>query len=415
MVIRILLMLLCLLLATPLAAEPPGPDVCPAPVEPEAISYQSDTLELELREDGRGPIVIPPFEFRVFSKEDIESLVEMELTIHDPKGKTNTQTFRYSNMHEQCDPHCLPTRDTRCAPRQCRMQRFAPRAQRIDPQIYRPPVPGVWTFVLYRKDNGDRVSVNKTLFKGGGADGEALSSEACEMFPSKLGPYTRTGCERAVVPLGTTTNHWGIKAQYAYGTCRANAFVLPLAHNYRVLFDEGLRTMGTPRDFAEGTAIELPVKNAVGHTWLAHHHLYLVGGPAHLPDYELFVRGFLSAFPDIGGPQRTVPSCAETRDQVDVTVAGISVAEATGNQARFGTYFDGNLAAGATLDFHNQHPLAKAGFRRKEILHSVDGTAVVRRGDVPPALEALSRPGTHEFVVSRARLEASRCLRITVK
>jgi hypothetical protein len=384
---------------------------CSARPETRHPSYTSADLILEIRDRASdlAGFPMPPFEIEVMTASDVSSPVQMELTIHDPAGRTHVQRFTFVNMRQQCGPICDPVAGgPQCPPPRCGMERFRPPAQRIDPAIYRGSSPGTWTYVLHRLDTDDRVSVSRDLFEG-----PVLEDEACEAFPLELGGFSRTGCRRGVVPMGVTTSYWGLKAQYVRGGCRANAFVLPIDHQVRTLLDEGPYEAAPLRTFPEGTVHEAHVGGVTAHAWLAHHHLYILVGSDDLPGYEEIVRDMLGVFPVVDGPVREVPSCVETGAIMDRTVSP-STMEALRDQATFHTHFEGNRPSGLWASFHDQHPLALAGLRRHEIIHTVDGVRLTRRRDFEPVLARMTRAGRMELVVSRARVRHARCIRLTI-
>jgi hypothetical protein len=394
--------------------KPGGRDECVLPEEVVHPTYTSDRLVLELRDRSAGlelgGMVIPPFEFEASTKDDVHSGVEMELTIHDPKGRTSVQRFHYSNMREQCDPYCDPVGPINtCGPRRCWMERFRPPAIRIDRAIYAGATPGIWTYVLRRLDTGDRVSVTRRLFES-----EVLTDlEACEALPVELDGFRRTSCRAGVVPLGTSTQYWGIKARYERGGCRVIAFALPMTDAVRTAFDEGPYAAGRPRAFPEGTVREVEVDDVRGRAWLAHHHFYVFGAPKSLAALDGIVRAMLDVFPVVDGPVRAIPACEATGAVTDVAVTP-STMEALRDQSSVLTHFEGNRPSGIRLSFHDRHPLARAGLRRNEILHAVDGRPVRGRREIDPVLERLTKPGALELVVARTRMERARCVRITV-
>lgn len=384
---------------------------CSAPREVEHPTHRSDRLRLEFVEMGEhAGMVIPPFEFEAVVDEDLAGSIDMELTIHDPAGRTHTQRFSHRNMQEVCDPICDPAvGGPPCPPRRCWMQRFRPRPERIDHTFYRSALPGIWTYVLRRLDDGDRVSVSKRLFEG-----EIVEGEECEMLPLALGAYRRESCRRGVVPMGSTTNHWGITARYTNGNCRVNAFALPLDHMIRTAFTESPYAAAGDRELPEGTVKELVLGPVTARAWMAHHHAYIVAARNETPGYDRLVRSFVQTYPVVGGPVRPVPSCEDARTVIERTVAPVPLGQLEGNEARFVTHFEGNRPSGVVVHFHDQHPLALAGLRRNEILHTVDGERVPDRRAMRGVLERMTRPGRVDVVVSRERVTHSRCIRLRI-
>jgi hypothetical protein len=289
------------------------------------------------------------------------------------------------------------------------MERFRPEAVRVDHNVYRRATPGVWTFVLHRLDNDERVSVTRRLFEG-----DEISGTACEALPEELGDFERESCRRGVVPTGTFTNYWGLKARYLNGSCRANAFALPLSDAIRTMFDESYWASGPERSFPEGVVHEIELDGFTARAWLAHHHLYIVAGADGLPGFDGLVRGLLDAFPVVGGPATEIPTCDET-GAVAIESLAPTTLDALRDQAQFHTHFEGNRASGVRVSFHDQHPLAQAGLRRGEIVHTADGARLHHREDIDPVLERMTRVGTIELVVSRERLSHPRCIRLTIK
>jgi hypothetical protein len=153
--------------------------------------------------------------------------------------------------------------------------------------------------------------------------------------------------------------------------------------------------------------------DVTGHAWLAHHHLYVFAARDGLPGYDGIVRGMLEVFPVVDGPVRRIPSCAETGAVTDRTIAPPTMA-ALRDQSTIFTHFEGNRPSGAWALFHDQHPLALAGLRRHEIIHSVDGVRLNGRRDFDAVLARMTRPGRMELVVSRARVRHARCIRLTL-
>jgi len=393
-----------------------GGSACGVAPEVEHPTYASDGLTLDLRE--RSParthgMVIPPFEFEVSTVENLNGPVEMELTIHDPTGQIHSQRFTYSNMHEVCDPMCDPVRSLDdCRPRRCGMERYRPREQRIDHTIYRGSMPGIWTFVLHRLDNDDRVSVTRRLFEGEVID--ASDGEECEALPFELGAFRRASCQRGIVPLGSSTNYWGLKARYANGDCRINAFALPLSQGVKQLFFEGPYVAGEERALPEGTVREVELEGVTARAWLAHHHLYVLAAPEDLADFDAVVGALLEVFPVVGGPVREIPTCEATGEVMTRTIPPTTMEVLRENNTGYHTHFEGNRPSGARVRMPNLHPLSFAGLRRHEIIHSVNGEIVNDRQELLSALDAMTRPGRMEIVLSRQRLRHARCIKVII-
>lgn len=358
-------------------------------------------------------MVIPPFEFEVSTEEDISRAVQMELTIHDPAGGTHIQRFSHHNMWERCGAHCLPVRSPNdCGPRRCRMERFWPRAQRIDHTVYRGNIPGIWTFVLRRLDNDDRVSVAVRLFEGAALDG-AEGPAVCEALPLTLGGFRRVSCRRAIVPLASRTSHWGLRARYIGGSCPVNVFALPLNQAVRTVFHEGPYAAGAERSLPGGIVREIQIEGVTARAWLAHYHLYVLTAQADLPGFDAVTGGLLEVFPVVDGPVRDIPSCEATGAVTTRTVPPVTM-DALQADHPFRIHFEGNRPSGAVVRMNDRHPLALAGLRRHEIVQTVNGERVNDRRELLAALEGMTRPGRMEIVVSRSHMRHARCIELTI-
>jgi hypothetical protein len=374
-------------------------------------SFSSQSLTLELLDSSfaneAGSIPVPPFQFEVRDTNDLQTPVPMELVIIDPRGRVHTQQLSFVNMHEECDGYCDPAgRGDVCPPRRCDMRRFHPPAHRIDHTIYQRSIPGIWTFILHRLDNGERTSTTRRLFES-----EQIDDRRCEALPATIGGFRRVSCQIGQVPM---MHYGGVKARYELGGCSIEAFALLLNQGALMDYDESAFPRAEARTFPEGFVHELRDGRVTARAWLAHYHLYVVGAHNGMHGFDELTRAMLDAFPVVDGPAPQIPSCAATGASTILVVPPITLDQVRADNASFSTHFEGNRPSGATAHFHDRHVLAQIGLRQGEIVHAIDGQPIVRRSELLHALERLAQPTEMELLVAQTRMREPRCIRLSV-